>query len=111
MRFQSILLLLLVLLASATMNQALPRWTPVKDITNTHYLKMVHFAVNDYGNKTGQTLEFEKLINVEGQSYNDGTNFRLTLAAKNRLISHKYEAVVWEPGFGGAWVVTSFQRA
>ncbi|XP_058759078.1 uncharacterized protein LOC131632337 [Vicia villosa] len=98
-------------LRPTTMNQAIPSFAPIKDITNLHYLKMARFAVTEFDNKEGALLEFEKLIKGEYQSFNDGTTFRLTLSAKNRLFSHDYEAVIWESAFGSPWDLASFKRA
>ncbi|CAK8541329.1 unnamed protein product [Lathyrus sativus] len=113
MKFQSfVLLLLLILLASFTVNKAIPGggWTPIKDITNIHYIKIARFAVIQYDKQEGATFEFKTLIKGEYQSFSVGTNFRLTLTARNGSSSSNYEAVVWEPAFGLLWKLTSFKH-
>ncbi|CAL5191809.1 unnamed protein product [Lathyrus oleraceus] len=112
MKFQSLALLLLILLASATENQAIPDggWTPIKDLTNVHYIKIARFAITTYDKQERTTLVFLKLIKGEFQSFSTGTNFRLTLTAINGLSSSNYEAVVWESAFGLLWNLTSFKH-
>ncbi|KAL5072924.1 hypothetical protein RYX36_011908 [Vicia faba] len=111
MRFQSLVLLLLILFASATLNQAtLGVWSPIKNICDPYVNEIARFAVVEYDKEKGEKLEFEKLIKGESQVV-VGTNYRLTLSAKNGLSSNNYEAVVWDPLWKQYRRLTSFKRA
>ncbi|CAK8574900.1 unnamed protein product [Lathyrus sativus] len=111
MRFESLVLLFLILLASVNMNQAIPGgWSPIKNITDPYVIEIARFAVVEYDKQKGATLEFEKLIKGESQVIS-GTNYRLTLSAKDGSSSNNYEAVVWDQPWKHLRNLTSFKRA
>ncbi|XP_058732676.1 cysteine proteinase inhibitor 5-like [Vicia villosa] len=108
MRFQ-FLALLLILFASATTSQAIiGGWSPIKNISDPYVIELANFAVVENNKQKGETLKFEKLIKGESQVV-VGTNYRLTLSAKNGWSSNNYEAVVWD--LKHLRKLTSFERA
>jgi len=81
MRFQSLVVLLLVLLASAARNQALPGgYSPINP-NDPHVIEIANFAVTEYDNKKGTDLKLEKVIKGESETIAAGTNYRLTISA------------------------------
>lgn len=109
MKFQP-LVLLLILLVSATMNQAIAGWEPIENIGDIRYIRMANFAVTQYDRQVGETLEFEKLFKVEYQVAATRQYFRLTLSAKNGPSSNNYEAIVWLPQLSLVLHLDSFKR-
>ncbi|CAL5210903.1 unnamed protein product [Lathyrus oleraceus] len=110
MRFQSLSLLFLILFASATLNQAiLGGWTPIKNIIDPYVIEIARFAVVEYNKQKGATLEFEKLIKGESQVV-AGTNYHLTLSAKDGSSSNNYEAAVSDQPLKHLRNLTSFKR-
>ncbi|GAU38154.1 hypothetical protein TSUD_263780 [Trifolium subterraneum] len=80
MKFQSLVLFLLVLLVSMAKNQALPGgYTPIKNINDPYVIEIAQFAVTEY-NKRGHKLHFNKVISGESQVV-AGINYRLKLSA------------------------------
>lgn len=110
MKFQSIVLLV-ILLASATMNQAIAgSWEPIENIGDIRYIRMARFAVTMYDRQEGATLEFERIIKGEYQVVVERQYFRLILSAKNGSSSNNYEAVVWVPLLSLLLHLDSFKR-
>jgi len=98
MKFQSLVVLLLVLLASAAKNQALPGgYSPIKDLNDPHVIEIANFAVTEYDKQKGTDLKFEKVVKGESQVV-AGTNYRLTISAIHGSESKpdSYEAIVYE---------------
>ncbi|KAK2376803.1 cysteine proteinase inhibitor [Trifolium repens] len=91
MKFQSIALILIVLVASLATNQA----TPV-DINDPHVIEIANFAVTEYNKENTKNLKFEKVINGVSSTINDETSYRLTLQASDGSSSNNYGAVVIE---------------
>ncbi|CAK8574899.1 unnamed protein product [Lathyrus sativus] len=112
MRFQSLVLFFFILLAFATMNQAIPvGWSPIKNISDKFVNNIALFAVREYDQQKGVKLEFDKLIKGELQAVGvAGTNYRLTFSAKNGSSYNNYEAVVWVQPENYSWTLTSFKR-
>jgi len=96
MRFQSLGLLLLVLLAFVARIQAIEGgYSPIVNINDPHVIEIANFAVTEYDKKSGATLKFEKIIKGESQIV-QGTNYRLTFSANIGSLSKVYEAIVYE---------------
>ncbi|XP_050897920.1 cysteine proteinase inhibitor 1 [Lathyrus oleraceus] len=117
MRFQSLVLLFLILLASAILNQAIPGgWSPIKNISDPYVVGIARSAVDLYDKQEGATLEFENLIKGESQDVKDKlqvvfqTNYRLTLSAKSGSSSNNYEAVVLDQFSEYLRNLSSFKR-
>ncbi|CAK8574898.1 unnamed protein product [Lathyrus sativus] len=117
MRFESFVLLFLILLASSTINQVISDdWSPIENISDPYVISTANFAVIQYNKQKGETLEFEKLIKGESQVIKDKsqvvikTYYRLTLSAKSGSSSNNYEAVVLEQPFEYLRNLTSFKR-
>ncbi|CAI8601001.1 unnamed protein product [Vicia faba] len=114
MKFQSLILLLLISLASATMNQATPPddWTPIKNISDPTVIAIARFAVSEYNDQNGAKLEFEKLIKGESQLLPrmETQTYRLTLSAKDGSSSNNYDAVVLDTMSKYSWKLISFKR-
>ncbi|AES64680.2 cystatin domain protein [Medicago truncatula] len=92
MRFQSLILILIVLFALATTNQA-----TFVDINDSEVIKVATFAVTEYNKQhTKAKLKFEKVINGISNLGNNVTiiNYRLTLSANNGSASNNYPAIV-----------------
>jgi len=98
MKRQSLVFILIVLLALSTTNQAITSsdWGPV-DINDPHVVDIAKFAVTAYNKRnTVGKLAFEKVISGESQNVINGTNFRLTLSARQIITVQKYRAIVLE---------------
>jgi len=98
MRFQSLVVLLLVLLASAAMNQALPGgYSPIKHLNDPHVIEIARFAVIEYDKQKGTDLKLEKVVKGESKTI-AGTNYRLTISAIHGSESkpNSYNATVYE---------------
>jgi cystatin-C len=109
MKFQSLVLFLLVLLVSIARNQAIPGgYTPIKDINDPYVIEIARFAVNEYNKREGAKLEFNKVIKGESQVV-AGVNYRLDLSANNSSISNNYEAVVLDVPFKHSRNLISFK--
>ncbi|AES66646.1 putative Cystatin domain-containing protein [Medicago truncatula] len=97
MRFQYLVIFLLVLLASAARNQAIPGgYSPIKNLNDHHLIEIANFAVTEYGKQQGiKQIKLEKITKGETQVV-DGTNYRLLLSAIIESMSYPYQAIVYE---------------
>ncbi|KAK2378998.1 cysteine proteinase inhibitor [Trifolium repens] len=110
MAFQSHVLLTLALLAFATMNQVISEnWSPIKDINDPYVIGIATFAVNEYNNRTGAKLKFEKIIKGDESQEVVGKNYRLTLSANNGSTSNNYVAIVYDKPQDYTRKLTSFE--
>ncbi|KEH18184.1 putative Cystatin domain-containing protein [Medicago truncatula] len=93
MRFQSFVIILVVLFASTTINQAKPIYN-----NNQHLIKVANFAVTEYNmQNTEAKLVFEKVTNgASDVNKKKGTKYSLTLCANNGSTSNNYAAIVLE---------------
>jgi hypothetical protein len=110
MRFQSLIVLLFVLLASAAMNQALPGgYSPIKDLNDPHVIEIANFAVTEYDKQKRTDLKFQKVVKGESQVV-EGTNYRLTISATHGSDPkpNSYEAIVYEKPLGHFKKLISF---
>jgi len=93
MRFQSLVIILVVLFTSTAINQAKP-------INNNdpHLIKVANFAVTEYNMQNSKAkLVFEKVTNgVSDVKKKIGTKYSLTLSANNGSSSNNYAAIVLE---------------
>jgi len=110
MRLQSIVLILIVLLASTTTKQAKPI-----NITDPYVIGVAKFAVDEYNHRIRipeHKLRLEEVIKGESQDVIDGVNYNLTLSATDFFTSksNKYEAVVLEVPVHHLRNLTSFKR-
>ncbi|CAJ2655900.1 unnamed protein product [Trifolium pratense] len=81
MKFQSLVLFLLVLLVSMAMNQAIPGgYTPIKNINDPYVIEIARFAVTEHNKGLRTKLHFMKVIRGESQVV-AGINYRLKLSA------------------------------
>jgi len=98
MKLQSLVFILIVLLALFATNQAITfiDWSPV-DINDPHVVDIAKFAVTEFNKRiTIEKLTFENVIHGESKNVVDGTVYRLTFSARSPSISHKYRAIVFE---------------
>ncbi|KEH29507.1 putative Cystatin domain-containing protein [Medicago truncatula] len=96
MRFQSLVPVLLVLLAYVARIQAIEDgYSPIGNINDPHVIEIANFAVTEFDKKSGATIKFEKIIKGESQIVH-GTNYRLTFSAKIDSLTKVYEAIVYE---------------
>jgi cystatin-C len=98
MKFQSLVLFLLVLLVSMAKNQAKPGgYTPIKDINDPHVIEIAKFAITEHNKRVKTELHFTKVISGESQVV-AGINYRLTLSARygSSSKSDPYVAVVYD---------------
>ncbi|RHN79185.1 putative Cystatin domain-containing protein [Medicago truncatula] len=92
MGFQSLVLIVIVLLVSTATNHAIP-----VDINDPHVIKVATFAVTEYNkHNTEANLIFEKVINGVSDVTENGTNYRLTLSANDGSTSNNFSAIVLE---------------
>ncbi|KEH17463.1 cysteine proteinase inhibitor 5 [Medicago truncatula] len=92
MRFQSLVLILVVLFASAAINQA-----DFVDFNDPHVIEVATFAVTEYNNQhTEAKLVFEKVISGVSNVVDNGTRYSLTLSANNHSSSNNYDTIVLE---------------
>ncbi|GAU23848.1 hypothetical protein TSUD_380100 [Trifolium subterraneum] len=97
MKFQSIV----VMLASAAKNQAIPPegWSSIQ-VNDPHVTDIVNFAVTEFNKRISiyiSKLKLVKVINGESQVLVGGFNYNLTISASQRFTHiHNYEAVVLE---------------
>ncbi|CAK8564449.1 unnamed protein product [Lathyrus sativus] len=114
MKFQTLILLILLLIASAS-SRKLPSpsvggYTPIEDINDPHVIEIANFAVNQYDKQSGAKLKLNKVIKGESQVV-AGTNYHLTLSAGEGSVSKIYEAVVYEKLWLHFRNLTSFEPA
>jgi len=92
MRFQSLVLILVVLFASAATNQA-----DFVDVNDPHVIEVATFAVTEYSNQhTEAKLVFEKVTSGVSNVVDNGTRYSLTLSANNGSASNNYDTIVLE---------------
>jgi hypothetical protein len=93
MRFQSLVLILVVLFASTATNQA-----NFVDVNDPHVIEVATFAVTEYNNQhTEAKLVFEKVISGVSNVADNGTRYSLTLSANNNgSASNNYDTIVLE---------------
>lgn len=101
------LLLASLLLVAVASDALLGGWSPIEDVKNPHVQEIGKFAVEAHNKLTATKLKFQSVIKGQTQVV-AGTNYRLTVMAKNGAASKKYEAVVWEK-LDGTKQLTSFQ--
>ncbi|XP_050903250.1 putative cysteine proteinase inhibitor 7 [Lathyrus oleraceus] len=99
MKLQYVILIsLVVVLVSATMNQAISSngVTPI-DVNDPHAIDIAKFAVNEYNKESKTTkLSFEKILNGVPKTTSTGTIYRFTLSASDGSTSNEYGAIVLE---------------
>ncbi|AES66642.1 putative Cystatin domain-containing protein [Medicago truncatula] len=96
MRFQYLVIFLLVLLASAARNQAKPGgYSPIKNLNDPHVIEIANFAVTEYGKQQRFYSKLDKIIKGESQAV-DGTNYRFILYVIIGSESYPYKAFVHE---------------
>ncbi|GAU26639.1 hypothetical protein TSUD_102470 [Trifolium subterraneum] len=109
MRFQSLVLFLLVLSVSLAKNQAISvSYNPIKDINDPYVIEIARFAVTAYNKRAGAKLEFKTVIKGESKNVIK-TYYRLNLSANNGSISNDYEAVVVDVPFNHHRHLISFK--
>jgi len=92
MRFQSLVLILIVLFSLGATNQA--RHINIKD---PRVIRIADYAINEHNAENYEAeLKLEKVINIVSQIDEEGTSYHLTLFANNGSASNKYEADVLE---------------
>ncbi|CAJ2652955.1 unnamed protein product [Trifolium pratense] len=98
MKFQSLVLILVVLFASAATNQAISTSdSSLVNISDPHVIEIANFALTEYNKKNNEVkLKYEKVINGISAIIDDETNYCLTLAANNGSSSNNYGADVLE---------------
>ncbi|XP_058735609.1 cysteine proteinase inhibitor 5-like [Vicia villosa] len=97
MKLQYVVLLLVVLLASAGVkNQVIASvWTPIKDINDPHVINIAKYAVTEQDKKAKLNLKLDKVISGETKVA-DGTTYCLNISASDNTASNKYNVVVLE---------------
>ncbi|XP_045810984.1 cysteine proteinase inhibitor 1-like [Trifolium pratense] len=104
MKFQSIVLLIVVMCASSVKNEAIPlEGGRSVDVSDPHVIDIANFAVTEYNKGiTLSKLKFVKVIKGESQELSGGINYHLTISASRRFQDihnqyiHNYETVVLE---------------
>ncbi|GAU18832.1 hypothetical protein TSUD_228220 [Trifolium subterraneum] len=116
MKFQSIVFLIVVMLASTDKNQAIPpEGGSSNNVSDPHVIDIANFAVTEFnkGNILLLKLKLVKVIKAESQVLVGGfVNNQLTISASQRFNYdiHKYEAVVLEKPSEQFRNLTSFKR-
>jgi hypothetical protein len=110
MRLQSIVLILIVLLASTATKQAKPI-----NVNDPNVIDVAKFAVDEYNKRKGEhipesKLRLEKVIRGESLLVTDGAGYNLTLSATDGSTSSNYEAIVLELPVHHLRNLTSFKR-
>ncbi|CAK7323263.1 unnamed protein product [Dovyalis caffra] len=70
-------------------------WAPIKDLKDKHVLEIAEFAVSEHNKLVKSDAVLERIIKGESQ-VEDGTDYRLGLAVKERRADEKYQTVVNE---------------
>ncbi|KAK2425650.1 cysteine proteinase inhibitor [Trifolium repens] len=120
MKFQSIVVLIIVMLASIAKNQAIapeassPASSPVS-ADDPHVIDIANFAVAEFNKRiTILKLKLVKVINAESQVLGGGEiNYNLTISASQRYIHNSeanYEAIVLEKPSEHFRNLTSFKH-
>ncbi|AET04033.2 putative Cystatin domain-containing protein [Medicago truncatula] len=114
MRLESMVLVLVVLLAFTATKQAIPigNLSPINNINDPKVIDVANFAVKEYNNrrrKPEEKLRLWKVIKGESQIVADGVNYRLTLSATKVYTSNTYEAIVLEWSLQHLRNLTSFK--
>jgi gamma-glutamylcysteine synthetase len=123
MKFQSIVVLIIVMLASIAKNQAIapeassPASSPVS-ADDPHVIDIANFAVAEFNKRiTIYKLKLKKVINAESQVLGGGgINYNLTISASERYYTHiqnneaNYEAIVLEKPSEHFRNLTSFKH-
>jgi cystatin-C len=104
MKFQSVVLLLAVLLASATAAD----YQPIKDVNDPHVVDIASYAVREHDDKTGLKLKLEKVISGEYLILIEGRKYCLNITATDTTASNKYNVVVFDIPVQGYRNLTSF---
>ncbi|PNX60785.1 cysteine proteinase inhibitor [Trifolium pratense] len=97
MRFQSLVLLMVIMLASIAIDRvkSLGGFNPV-NINDPHVIEIANFAVNEYNKeKTVTKLKLVRIIKGESQVV-AGINYRLIILASDASSARNYEAIVFE---------------
>ncbi|GAU15079.1 hypothetical protein TSUD_08170 [Trifolium subterraneum] len=110
MKFQYVVLLLIVLLASTPVrNQAIQGdWTPIKNIDDPHVIEIANYAVTEHDRQTGLKLKLEKVISGETKIFPEGTKICLNITASEDSASNKYNIAVLENPVNHFRNLTSF---
>ncbi|GAU17633.1 hypothetical protein TSUD_255080 [Trifolium subterraneum] len=116
MKFQLLVLVLVVLMAFATARNhgglspmkdiMLGGWNPIDDINDPEVTEIANFAVTEFNKQTGATLKFKKVIKGESQLVS-GMNYRLIISTSNS-IPNVYNAFVYDCPWDHVRNLTSF---
>ncbi|GMY36707.1 cysteine proteinase inhibitor 5-like [Fagus crenata] len=83
-------------------------WQPIQDISDPHVTEIGEYAVDEYNKESKSELSFVSVVKGETQVVS-GTNYRLTVAAKDGDVTNNYEAIVWEKPWESFKNLTSFK--
>ncbi|XP_023520814.1 cysteine proteinase inhibitor 5-like [Cucurbita pepo subsp. pepo] len=103
-----ILLLPLLVVATARMGRLVGGWEKIKDVKDPHIQEIGKFAVSEYNKQSKGALEFKDVVKGESQVVS-GTNYRLVIEAKKGESIGKYQALVWEKAWQHFMELTSFK--
>jgi cystatin-C len=92
MKFQSVVLLFAVLLASAIAAD----YRPIKDVNDPHVVDIANYAVRVHDDQTGLKLKLENVISGEYLMLIEGAKYCLNITATDTTASNKYNVVVFD---------------
>ncbi|KAK1285062.1 Cysteine proteinase inhibitor 5 [Acorus calamus] len=111
MRFQTPLLLLLLLLPLLLLTHASlnGEWKLIEDVNDPHVREIGLYAVTENNKRTGDHISLDRVLSGESQVV-AGINYRLLISVNQDGASAvKYRAVVWEKEWEGFRNLTSFK--
>ncbi|KEH16348.1 putative Cystatin domain-containing protein [Medicago truncatula] len=110
MKFQSLILILIFLLASTARNQALlDGYYPILPLNGYDVIEIAKFAVTEYDKQTGAKLKFKNIIKGESKFAEGFTGYHLIISADNGSISNNYETFVCTTVYVPTWKLISFR--
>ncbi|KAL9237035.1 hypothetical protein vseg_011625 [Gypsophila vaccaria] len=83
-------------------------YTPIKDLNSAHVQEIAKYAITEYDQKSGASLEYVKIVKGESQVV-AGANYRLVITAKDGGVVRNYVAVVYEKPWAHYRSLTSFK--
>lgn len=110
---QIILLLILSLFlfsdVGASQRAVTGGWWPIEDTKDSTVQEIGKFAVSEHNKEADTGLKYVDVLSGETQVV-AGTNYRLVIAAKDGVVSNKYQAVVWDKPWLKFRNLTSFHH-
>lgn len=84
-------------------------WKPIKNPKDPVIQEIGKFAVTTYNKDSKNNLEYQNVVKGQTQVA-AGTNYRLTIVAKDKSAANHYEAIVFDQPWTHTRNLTSFKR-